>query len=239
MTSIPTYNYNNDLTKYKYLERLDKSPEYPDVNVQSAAHRFLLRRSRSRYEESSSDKFRAGLGAIVGTAIPMALMMKRQGIKNPLKLNYGLKEMLILSATSIMGGVGLGMIGNDAETNLNKSKEGVFQFMNAAVPTWLAAATLRWCETTKGLNNPGAKLLSTAATILVGMQGSAAVSNIICDPTDKYPDRKLTFLDSLANIDDLVGVLVLAKFPIIEKLHIDKLLPAIYAFCGYRAGKSN
>jgi hypothetical protein len=43
----------------------------------------------------------------------------------------------------------------------------------------------------------------------------------------------------LANIDDLIGVLVLAKFPIAEKLHIDKFLPAIYAFCGYRAGKSN
>ena len=71
------------------------------------------------------------------------------------------------------------------------------------------------------------------------MQGSAAVSNIICDPKDKHPDRKLSFLDSLANIDDLIGVLVLAKFPIVEKLCIDKLLPAIYAFCGYRAGKTN
>lgn len=239
MTKIPTYNYNNDIVKYKYLERLDKSPEYPDINTYSAASRFLLRRNHSRQEESSGDKLRAGLGAVIGTIIPMAIMMKRQGIKNPLKLKYGLKEMLILSATSVMGGVGLGMIGNDAEANLNKSREGVFQFMNAAVPTWLAAATLRWCETTKGLNNAWAKLLATAATILVGMQGSAAVSNIICDPNDNYPDRKLTFLDSLANIDDLVGVLVLAKFPIIEKLHIDKLLPAIYAFCGYRAGKTN
>lgn len=239
MTKIPTYNYNNDLVRYKYLERLDKSPEYPDINAYSAADRFMLRRNRSRREESSGDKVRAAVGAALGTIIPMAIMMKRQGIKNPLKLKYDLKEMLILSATSIMGGVGLGMIGNDAETNLNKSKEGVFQFMNAAVPTWLAAATLRWCETTKGLNNAVAKLLATAATILVGMQGSAAVSNIICDPKDNYPDRKLTFLDSLANIDDLVGVLVLAKFPIIERLHIDKLLPAIYAFCGYRAGKTN
>lgn len=239
MTKIPTYNHNNDLVKYKYLERLDKSPDYPDVNVYSTAERFMLRRSRSRHEETTGDKFRAAAGAFIGTAIPMALMMKRQGVKNPLKLKYDLKEMLVLSATSIMGGVGFGMIGNDAETNLNKSKEGVFQFMNAAVPTWLAAATLRWCETTKGLNNAWAKLVATAATILVGMQGSAAVSNLICDPKDSYPDRKLTFLDSLANIDDLVGVLVLAKFPIIEKLHIDKLLPAIYAFCGYRAGKSN
>ena len=239
MTRVPTYNYNNDFTKYKYLERVDQSPEYPDIATISAAERFMLRRNHSHRKESTNDKIKAATGAIVGTIVPMLLMMKKQKIKNPFKLNYGLKEMLILSATSVIGGVGAGMIGNDKTTNQNKCKEGVFQFMNAAVPTWLAAATLRWCETTKGMNNNFAKIIATAVTILVGMQGSASVSNLICDPKDKHPDRKLTFLDSLANIDDLVGVLVLAKFPIVEKLHLDKLLPAIYAFCGYRAGKSN
>ena len=239
MTRIPTYNYNNDTIRYKYLETVDKSPEYPDITALSAADRFMLRRNHSHRKEDSRDKLQAGVGALLGTVLPMAIMMKRQGAKNPLKLQYGLKEMLILSATSIMGGVGLGMIGNDMHTNWNKSREGVFQFMNAAIPTWLAAATLRWCETTPKMNNSFSKLMATAATILVGMQGAASVSNIICDPKDNHPDRKLTFLDSLANIDDLVGVLVLAKFPIVEKLHIDKLLPAIYAFCGYRAGKSN
>lgn len=239
MTTIPTYNYGNDVVRYKYLERLDKTPEYPDAATHLEANRYILRRSRSRRKEDVSDKLKAAAGATIGTVIPMAIMMKNQGIKSPLKLKYGLKEMLILSATAVMGGVSVGMIGNDSESNLNKSKEGIFQFMNAAIPTWLAAATLKWCETTPKMNNNFAKILATAGTILVGMQGSASVSNLICDPKDKYPDRKLTFLDSLANIDDLVGVLVLAKFPIVEKLHLDKLLPAIYAFCGYRAGKSN
>jgi hypothetical protein len=239
MTSIPTYNFNNDLVRYKYLEQLDKTPERPNAKTRALADKYVLRRSRSRMVESNGDKIKAAVGAFVGTVIPMAMMMKNQKIKNPLKLQYGLKEMLILSATSIVGGVFTGMIGADNQSKLNKSKEGVFQFMNAAIPTWLGAATLRWCETTKGMNNNLAKITATAATILVGMQGAASVSNIICDPKDEHPDRKLTFLDSLANIDDLVGVLVLAKFPIVEKLHVDKLLPAIYAFCGYRAGKSN
>ena len=239
MTRIPTYNYNNDFVKYKYLEKVDKSPDYPDVTTISAAQRFMLRRNHTSRKESLKDRFQAGIGAILGTVLPMAFMMKRQRIKNPFKLEYGLKEMLILSATSIMGGVGVGMIGNEPCSNWNKSREGVFQFMNAAIPTWLAAATLRWCETTPKINNNFSKIVATAATILVGMQGAASVSNIICDPKDERPDRKLTFLDSLANIDDLVGVLVLAKFPFVKALHIDKLLPAIYAFCGYRAGKSN
>lgn len=239
MTKIPTYNYNNDLVRYKYLEKLDKTPDYPDKSVLSAADKIMLRRNRSRFQESNSDKLKAATGSILGTVIPMLVMMKKQRVKNPMKLNYGLKEMIILSGTSIMGGIGLGMVGNDANTNWNKSREGVFQFMNAAIPTWLAAATLKWAETSKGLNNNFVKIFATLGAIFIGMHGSAAVSNIICDPKDKYPDRKLTFLDSLVNIDDMLGVLVLAKVPIIEKLHIDKLLPAIYTYCGYRAGKSN
>lgn len=239
MTKIPTYNYNNDYVKYKYLEKLDKSPDYPDVTAISSAQRFLSRRNHSYRKVTDKDKLQAGIGAVLGTIIPMAFMMKRQGIKNPFKLEYGLREMIVLSATSVMGGIGVGMLGNDALSNWNKSREGVFQFMNAAIPTWLAAATLKWCETTPKMNNSFAKIIATAATILVGMQGAASVSNIICDPKDERPDRKLTFLDSLANIDDLVGVLVLAKVPFVKKLHLDKLLPVIYAFCGYRAGKSN
>lgn len=239
MTKIPTYNYNNDFIKYKYLEKVDKSPEYPDITIQSSAHRFILHRNHSSHKESASDKIKAASGSILGTVIPIGIMMKQRGIKNPLKLTYGLKEMLILSATSIMGGIGIGMLGNDVKTNMNKSREGIFQFFNAAIPTWLSAATLKWCETTKGLNNNPMKIISTLGTIIIGMYGSASVSNLICDPKDKHPDRKLSIIDSLANIDDLIGILVLAKVPIAEKLHIDKLLPLIYTYCGYRAGKTN
>lgn len=240
MTSIPTnYSYINDNSRFKYLEKLDKSPDVTDKKVQAAADKFILRRNRSVREESRNDKLQALAGAVIGTTIAMLGLMKKQGIKNPLKLKYELGEMLALSAAPILGGVGVGMIGNDAKTNLAKSREGVFQFLNAAIPTWLAAATLKWCETTKAMNNAPAKFVSTAATILIGMHGAASLSNIICDPKDIHPDRKLSLLDSIANIDDLFGVLVLAKVPIVGKLHLDKLLAPIYTFCGYRAGKSN
>ncbi len=42
--------------------------------------------------------------------------------------------MLILSGTPILGGVTAGMIGNNKETNIAKAKEGIFQFLNAAIP---------------------------------------------------------------------------------------------------------
>lgn len=236
MTKIPTFN---NIATYTNFARKDKTPKNPDNTNFSATERFFMHRNHSRFKESGTDKLRAAIGSVLGTAIPMLVMMKKQGVKNPLKLKYGLKEMVILSGTSIMGGIGLGMVGNDADTNWNKSREGVFQFMNAAIPTWLAATALRWAETSKGLNNNFVKIPATLGAILIGMHGSAAVSNLICDPQDRHPDRKLSFLDSLVNIDDMLGVLVLAKVPIVEKLHIDKLLPVIYTYCGYRAGKSN
>lgn len=239
MNNIPTYSFYNNINKYKYLERIDKSPEYPDINVQDAADTYILRRNRSLKAESGKDKFQAGIGSAIGTILPLIFMMKKQKIKNPFKLEYGLKDMLILSGSPIVGGVALGMIGNNAETNWGKSREGVFQFLNAAIPTWLAGASLVFCETKKSMNNLPAKMISITIAILTGMLGAAELSNKICDPQDKHPDRKVSLKDSLANIDDLVGVLVLAKFPLIEKLHLEKLLPFIYSYCGYRAGKSN
>ena len=238
MSRIPTYNYI-DSQKYKYLEKLDKSPEYPTMQDYSKAQDFILRRSRMNRESTSKDKIQAAIGSFIGVAIPIACMMKKQGVKNPFKVKYGLGDMLVLSATPIISGVSVGMIGNDVQTNYGKSREGVFQFFNAAIPTWLCGAALTLCETNKKMNNNISKILSIVGALLVGMHGAAAISNYICDPEDKHPDRKLTLKDSLANMDDMIGVLVLAKFPFVEKLHLDKLLPVIYGYCGYRAGKSN
>ena len=239
MTRIPTYSFQNDYSRFKYLEQLDKTHDYPDIKLHTEAEKFILRRSRSRHKASNSDKVKAAIGSFLGTAIPLAFMMKKQGVKNPFKLQYGLKDMLILSGAPIVGGVSVGMIGNDMETNYGKSREGVFQFFNAAIPTWLAGAALTLCETKKKLNNTPAKIASILGAVIVGMYGAASISNLICDPKDNHPDRKLTIKDSIANLDDVVGVFVLAKFPLVDKLHVDKILPLIYASCGYRAGKSN
>ena len=240
MTTIPTnYNFTNDISRFRYLEKLDITPEKPDAKAKASAERFVLRRNRLTHKESTQDKIQAFAGALLGTVAMMAALMKHQKIKNPLKLKYELGEMIALSAAPIVGGVSLGMIGNEGNANLAKSREGVFQILNAAIPTWLSGASLRLCETSKGLNNIPAKIISLAVSLLTGMHGAAVLSNQISDPKDKHPDRKLTMRDSLANIDDMVGVFVLAKFPLASKLQISKILPSIYSYCGFRAGKSN
>lgn len=184
-------------------------------------------------------KMRAGIGAVTGTVIPLAIMMKSRKIKNPLKMEYRLQDMLILSGTSVAGGTVAGMIGEDKKTNKNKFKEGLFQFLNASIPTWIVGGVLKLPESSNKFNNPATKILSVVGGLVVGMFGAAQVSNLLFDPKDKEPDRKLTFKDCLVNADDAFGALTLARLPIIQNLHLDTVLPAIYAYCGYRAGKTN
>ena len=233
------YGINN---RYSSLEKLDSHPDYGDRQFKKTggmSSYIALREKAYEREITTGDKLKAGFGSIVGTLIPMTMLMKKQGLRNPLKLHYGLKEMIMLSASSIIGGVLCGMIGESKKTNENKAKEGLFQFFNAAIPTWIVAGVLKLCEESKNFNNIPGKMLSVAGGLLVGMYGAASLANVICDPKDIHPDRKLTLKDCLINIDDALGVLVLAKFPLAEKLHVEKALPAIFAYCGYRAGKSN
>ena len=43
--------------------------------------------------------------------------------------------------------------------------------------------------------------------------------------------------DALANVDDAFGAFSIAKIPMADK--VEKILPLIYVWCGYRAGQSN
>ena len=81
-----------------------------------------LRHKANERDITLDDKLKAGFGAVLGTAIPMVVMMKKRKIKNPLKLNYNMSDMIMLSATSITGSVAVGMIGENKTTNQNKFK---------------------------------------------------------------------------------------------------------------------
>jgi len=189
-------------------------------------------------KETTKPSVKSIIGAVGGTAIPLAIIMKQRKIKNPFKIEYGLQDMLILSGSSVAGGVAAGMIGENKKTKHSMLKEGVFQFLNASIPTWIIGGVLKLPETSHKFNNAPTKIFSVIGGLVVGMFGAAHVSNLIFDPKDKEPDRKLTIKDCIVNADDVLGALVLAKFPLIEKLHLDKLLPVIYAYCGIRAGNA-
>ncbi|MBR1617624.1 hypothetical protein IJ670_05670 [bacterium] len=184
-------------------------------------------------------KLKAAIGATIGTLIPLGLMMKKRNTGNPLKLEYSLKDILMLSATSVAGGTLGGMIGENNKSKMNKFKEGTFQFLNAALPTLGVAGGLKLCAKQQALNHIPFKILSTLIGIMAGMFGAIKLSNFMFDPKDKHPDRKLSPKDYLASADEAVGALALTKLPIIKVIQLDKALPLIYGYCGYRAGKTN
>ena len=177
-------------------------------------------------------------GSVAATLLPMIYFAKRQNAKI-YNLNFGLKEMITVGAGSIFGGVAAGILSDKSKNHKNKINEGIFQFFNATVPPLVFAGLTKIQEKTKFAKNKAVSILNTIVGLTGGMFLAAKVSNLVIDPYDKVPDRKLTMKDAVVNIDDALGVFALAKFPLIDKLHPEKVLPAIYAWCGYRAGQSN
>lgn len=197
-------------------------------------------RNHNREAVETHTKVKSFIGSLTGVGLSTMLVAKNQKINmsNPLnffKLKYGVKEMIAISGLGIIGGVLGGMMGSDKKKE--KMNEGVFQFMNATVPLLLVHPTTELFDKSKYKNNLPLRIGVILATLLAGMKGAAVLSNYINDPHDKVPDRKLTLMDSVANIDDAVGAFSIAKIPVISQL--EKVLPLIFVWCGYRAGQNN
>lgn len=204
---------------------------------------YLSHRYRNSEPVTTRTKVQALAGAIAGTALAMTLFAKLQKtpikkVKDILNINYGLKEMSIMSGCSVIGGVAAGMIGSNRKKE--KVNEGVFQFMNTALPPLVVAPALKFLDNSKSLkDNKFLRVITTVGFLLIGMKAGTIISNYINDPKDKVPDRKLTMKDAIANVDDALGAFAVAKFPLLDKLQIEKTLPIIFTWCGYRAGQSN
>ncbi len=185
-------------------------------------------------------KVKSLLGALAGVGLSTSLIAKKQKLPlskpmNLFKLKYGIPEMIAISGLGIIGGALGGMIGSKKKKE--KMDEGVFQFMNATVPLLVVHPVTKLIDKTRFKSNLPVRIGAIFAALLAGMKGAAVLSNKINDPHDKVPDRKLTLLDSVANIDDAVGAFAVAKIPVVSKL--EKILPFIFVWCGYRAGQSN
>lgn len=219
--------------------------KFKSLNYAKKAHLSYAPNKRS-YRNHNRDvvethtKIKSFLGALTGVALSTALVAKNQKVNlskplNFFKLKYGVKEMIAISGMGIIGGVSGGMIGSDKKKE--KINEGVFQFMNATVPLLLVHPVTQLIDKSKYKNNLPLRIGAILVTLLAGMKGAAVLSNYINDPHDKVPDRKLTLMDSVANIDDAVGAFSVAKIPIVSQL--EKVLPLIFVWCGYRAGQNN
>ncbi len=220
---------------------------FQEVSHTGNVYSTLKYKRNHRIEEPDlKKKVIVASGSAVATLLPMLYFAKKQpelGLKkitDLLKIKYELPQVIGLSTASILGGVVTGIAADKKANKKRKIQEGVFQFMNATVPTLLVGGAMKLIEdNVKYKNCKKVKVAAIITGLIAGMPLAAFISNIINDPKDKEPDRKLTLKDSVINMDDALGALVVAKIPVVEHLHLDKLMPAIFAWCGYRAGQSN
>ena len=94
-----------------------KYPIYNQFHLKTGNSSRVEHRRSTAYEHEvkTSDKIQAGVGSVVGTLIALGIIMKHQKVSNPIKLKYGLQEMIGTSAASVIGGVSVGMIGDTKE----------------------------------------------------------------------------------------------------------------------------
>lgn len=223
---------------------------------------------QTKETKDKKKKFDFGIAitTTAGTLLPIALIRKYQGktiqkgalrgittcakIKTVLKsfdIDYGLKEILLTSCGSILGGLFGGLLGGlfdrtilgKNENKKPKIKESIFQFCTIAIPTAIVAFLLNLSDKCKNLRGIFSKIASLLIGIGAGMPLSVMLFNKINNnyiDKNKQQKRKLRPKDYFVHIDDIIGALILAKIPLANKLHTDRILPLLYGTCGYEVG---
>ena len=203
---------------------------YGQINMQRKAPNNTL---------TTKDKLMAGIGSAIGVAIPLAMYMKKQNTKNIFQVKYGLKEMLMMAAGGSIGGILVSSIGDKKEDMKKKWKEGAYQMALTTIPMLLIDSIIAFCEKSKNpkINNNLAKTAGSIAGVIIGTNASLEIFNRLRDGKEaKKPEREFKWVDMISNLDDAVAICVLAKIPFADKLHVERALPFIYGFCGYRSG---
>lgn len=213
-------------------------------------------------KQENSKKFNLAVLAttIAGTLIPILIIRKKQGLnlkkvdligkdfktkaKTVLKsfdIKYEMPEMLMTAFGSVAGGLAGGILSDknkNKESKRSKIKESVFQVLNVSIPIVIGDQIVKFTEKRKW-KSPWIQLATAIIAVGAGMPTAAKISNTINNKVidREHPDnRKLRIKDAFVHVDDFVGVLVLSKIPLADKLHVERILPFLYGMCGYEAG---
>lgn len=224
-TNVPQRHYMNAFMANR------KDISYGYINLQKS--------QESESGLSKKDRILAGVGSTLGVAIPVLAYMKHQKVNNMFKLHYNAYQMIGMAAAGNVGGILLSSIGESKKDQKKKWKEGAFQMALTTLPLLLVDGGIKLVEKVKSkkINNNFVKILVSVIGVAIGSNTAVAISNKLrSDKEAKKPKRELKLIDMIANIDDFVAIMVLAKIPFAKKIKIERALPFIYAFCGYRSG---
>ena len=233
--SLGIQKFNSKQNVFERTPRLHRT----EIEVDEKKKRSLLELRYKRDKEVlPQDKIKAFSAATVGTLIPMLISSKAQK-KSIFKMKYRFTEMASMAFCANAFAVTASSIGKNYEEKKKKVNEGIFQILNSVLPMSFVDGSLKLCSKFKKTNNAPVKIAASVSGVLAGTQLGIRLSNKITDPKNVIPDRKYTAKDSLANLDDAVSILVLGKVPFADKIHIEKALPFIYGYSGYRSGTTN
>lgn len=234
--SIRVEHFNSKQNVFEKSPRIHQT----ELEMQQKPKKKSLKELRYKrdYFVSANEKTKALTGAAFGMLLPTLLYAKMQK-KSIWNMKYGFNEMASMSIGANFGGVALSSFGKNHAEKEKKINEGIFQVINSVLPMALVDSGLKLCNKVKKLNNAPAKIIISALGVLVGTQVGIKFANKITDPKNLVPDRKYTAKDAIANIDDAASILLIGKVPFADKIHVSKILPAIYTYSGYRAGTSN
>lgn len=250
VNSLPLNEYNNDFDKLKnsghkvhnssfIKHRLHerKIDEFFHTNIEAPHERFSLH---------------SLIGALAGVVISSLILTKKQkphvkidSFKNFIRrmdLKYEMKEIICVGLSGVIGGLFGGLADKNEKNKLNKIQEASFQVFNISFPALAVGGLMKLCEKTPNLNKPLPKIALSAVGMFSGAFLAVKVANKIDNKIfDKYnidPDRKFKAKDFVVHIDDVFGTLALAKIPLADKLHINKILPAVFTWSGFHVGES-
>ena len=190
----------------------------------------------------------AAAGALIGAIAPVLAISKATKGKFSFDIfeNNSLKKdlatILTVSTSAILGGLLGGLVeAKTPEDKKAKVKETLFDITTVAIPALIATGVLGVAKK-MNIKSIVPKIIAPIAGIGLGMPLAQKASGVIDkflhkdDPNAKVKERKLKPQDYIVHIDDLLALMIISKVPFAGKIHADKILPLIYAWCGFESG---
>lgn len=226
----------------------------------SITYRGNSAHNKENTEKNKSDKVpvknnfspAAAIGALSGALIPVLAISKiRNGkfsfdIFESESLKKSLATVLTVSTSAITGGLIGGLTqAKTTEDKKAKVRESLFDISTVAIPATITTALLGLSKK-MNIQKTWPKVIAPIIGIGAGMPACQKLSGVVEKKIingdkpetekQKIKERKLKPQDYFVHIDDLLALMLLTRVPIASKIHAEKILPLIYAWCGYESG---
>ncbi len=206
--------------------------------------------SQDKSDQKKKVSVTAALGAVGGALASVGVIGKLTKGKLTFdvfeqgSLAKDMGAVIAVSTSSILGGLFGGLLeAKSDEDRKVKVKESLFDISTVVFPSTIATSMLAVANKMK-IKSPLVQVAATVCGIGLGMPLAQKASGVIDkfihkdDPDAKVKERKLRPQDYFVHVDDILALAIISKVPFARQLHADKILPLIYAWCGFESGSA-